>query len=215
MNREEPIRDQAERLRKRIEKIENPNNEQQSEILPPRSKVHQQKKKKTKFKLKYPIIRLLALFFILLPIVSFSLYTINENNKSIEPVSNEQQSIEPVDFEEEEETATNDTGKEEQVSEDPASETNNIGVELPEDNGKDSSTPSVNDKSTANKVTGENKDEDSSVEMKYHKVQPNETLFRIAMKYYHSQSGIETIKQANGIRGNEIIVGETLKIPMK
>jgi len=47
----------------------------------------------------------------------------------------------------------------------------------------------------------------------YHQVQPGETLFRIAMNYYKSQDGIEKIRQANGLSGNEISVGQTLKIP--
>ncbi len=45
------------------------------EELPPRSRVHHQKQKKNKWKLKYPVIRLLALFFILLPITIFSIYS--------------------------------------------------------------------------------------------------------------------------------------------
>lgn len=49
----------------------------------------------------------------------------------------------------------------------------------------------------------------------YHTVQPGETLFRIAMKYYQSQAGIEKIRQANGISGNEISVGQKLKVPLQ
>ncbi|OAK75818.1 LysM peptidoglycan-binding domain-containing protein [Lederbergia galactosidilytica] len=47
----------------------------------------------------------------------------------------------------------------------------------------------------------------------YHTVQPGETLFRIAMNYYQSQEGIEKIRQANGLSGNEISVGQKLRIP--
>lgn len=212
MNKEEPIRDQAERLRKRIEKKEHHINDHQSEVLPPRSKIHQQKKKKTKLKLKYPIIRLLALFFVLLPIVSFSIYTINENNKNaIEPVNNEQKSIESVDFEDEEETEESNAANDGKDIENPSNEPNNVEVELPKEN---SSPPTANDKSTPSEKAATNVDKDSNVEMKYHKVQRDETLYRIAMKYYHSPSGIETIKKANGIKGNEIISGQTLKIPI-
>ncbi len=101
MNKEEPLRDQAERLRKRIAKKDSSLPEVDAEgALPPRSRVHQHKKKRTRWRLKYPIIRLLALFFILLPIVCFSLYTINENNKKgeTEPVSTEQENYETVNF---------------------------------------------------------------------------------------------------------------------
>ena len=48
-----------------------------------------------------------------------------------------------------------------------------------------------------------------------HTVQPNETLFRVAMKYYNSQDGLEIIRKANNIKGNEIQAGQVLKIPIK
>lgn len=72
MNKEEPYRDQAERLRQKIEKVNHPSAENFS--LPPRSEVHRNKKKRTKVKLKYPLIRLLVLLFILLPITIYSIY---------------------------------------------------------------------------------------------------------------------------------------------
>jgi cytoskeletal protein RodZ len=73
MSKEEPYRDQAEKLKKRIEKYKEPVPEET--LLPPRSELHRPKKKKTKVKVKFPLIRLLALFFILLPITIFSIYT--------------------------------------------------------------------------------------------------------------------------------------------
>lgn len=73
MNQEKPYRDQAERLRQKIDKFNVPSAQESS--LPPRSDLHRNKKKKTKLKLKYPLIRLLVLFFILLPITIFSIYS--------------------------------------------------------------------------------------------------------------------------------------------
>lgn len=73
MNKERPYRDQAERLRQKIEKMNEPIVKDSN--LPPRSELHRNKKKRTKWKLKYPLIRLLVLFFILLPIIFFSIYT--------------------------------------------------------------------------------------------------------------------------------------------
>lgn len=75
MNKEDPFRDQAERLRKTIER----NNFAEGKVvertqMPPRSSIHKKKRKKNKWKLKYPIIRLLVLFFILLPITILSIY---------------------------------------------------------------------------------------------------------------------------------------------
>ncbi|MGG5253761.1 hypothetical protein ACQYAD_09720 [Neobacillus sp. SM06] len=80
MNKENPYRDQAERLRKRIEKVQETKN--QAASLPPRSELHRHQRKRTKWKLKYPVIRLLVLFFILLPIVSFSVYSYFSGSKN-------------------------------------------------------------------------------------------------------------------------------------
>lgn len=48
----------------------------------------------------------------------------------------------------------------------------------------------------------------------YHTVKPQETVFRISMMYYKSQDGIEKIRQANGLSGNDIRAGQVLKIPL-
>jgi cytoskeletal protein RodZ len=73
MSKEEPYRDQAEKLKQRIEKYSEP--DQKDSPLPSRSEIHRHKKKKTKLKVKFPLLRLLVLFFILLPITIFSIYT--------------------------------------------------------------------------------------------------------------------------------------------
>jgi len=60
------------------------------------------------------------------------------------------------------------------------------------------------------------KEKEDVVEEKFvfHTVQKGETLFKISMEYFNGQQGIELIKQANGIVGNEINAGVTLKIPL-
>ncbi len=60
-----------------------------------------------------------------------------------------------------------------------------------------------------------NSKEKASNKIVYHTVKPKETLFRIAMNYYHSQSGIEIIKEANDLQTNEIHTGQVLKIPLE
>jgi LysM repeat protein len=215
MNKEEPLRDQAERLRKKITKIEEGSSDKDiSGSLPPRSKVHQEKKKKTKWKVKYPVIRLLALFFILLPIVSFSLYTINENkhDNKTEPAAGETKgNVETVDLE----GAKKDNVSEIEGQVDENQEHNDTSLEQMETIKESSQTASggPNDKAAVNDKAA-NK---STVKTRtiYHKVQADENLFRIAMKYYNSQSGIEKIKQENGIQGNEIQAGQTLKITLQ
>jgi cytoskeletal protein RodZ len=69
VQKSEKENDQAGELRSRIER------HKAKSSLPKRSKVHQNKKKKSKVKIKFPMIQLLALFFILLPIGFYSLYT--------------------------------------------------------------------------------------------------------------------------------------------
>ncbi|KON69916.1 hypothetical protein AKG34_14965 [Peribacillus butanolivorans] len=62
-------KDQAGELRTRVER------QKAKSSLPKRSQVHQNKKKKSKVKIKFPMIKLLSLFFILLPIGFYSLNT--------------------------------------------------------------------------------------------------------------------------------------------
>ncbi|MED3689306.1 LysM peptidoglycan-binding domain-containing protein [Peribacillus butanolivorans] len=62
-------KDQAGELGTRVER------QKAKSSLPKRSQVHQNKKKKSKVKIKFPMIKLLSLFFILLPIGFYSLNT--------------------------------------------------------------------------------------------------------------------------------------------
>lgn len=229
MNKEEPIRDQAEKLRKRmknvdrkvdtleIETITNSN-----EKLPPRSRVHKQKqmKKKTKIKVKYPLIRLLGMFFILLPIAIFSIYTYNESqktsssipvqeNKGAEAIyyTDEEEGIEETTITEEKETDGEDVKKEEEdpdKMDDLTDPEQSIKTETPQE------TISTSEATTTVKP----KVQSVNPTVVYHKVQPGETVFRLAMKYYKSKSGIDIIKKANSLSSNEITVGQTLTIPL-
>ncbi|RTR30400.1 LysM peptidoglycan-binding domain-containing protein [Robertmurraya yapensis] len=232
MSKEEPLRDQAQRLRKRISKKSEAHEEliTSSATLPPRSRVHQQeqKRKKTRLKLKYPIIRLLAIFFILLPVVSIYIINHNKEKASTESVDhNEQGNIESVNVTDEDEgvSISDSTVIEENVedvneeivaesvagSEEEANQETEV-VESEEMENPASTQTTVNDKNTTPPVTAPETNTASEA-VQSHTVQPGENLFRIAMKYYGSQSGIEKIKQANNIQGNEIQVGQTIKIP--
>lgn len=73
------------------------------------------------------------------------------------------------------------------------------------------SKPVVNVNPTPEKKP-EEKPEQQSTE-KTHKVANNETLYRISVNYYGSGEGVEKIKRANGLTSNDIMVGQTLKIP--
>lgn len=232
MNMEEPHRDQAERLRKRMARPESESRSSSlSGQLPPRSEVHKRKRKKTKWKLKYPVIRLLVLFFILLPIIIFSVYTSQFKGNS-EKTSNERDDYETVDFDGEnsdeqtvkDESANEETDNDSSQKNEASSAITESDVENTEDTETETpvsneSTEPKNGNQTAsptNSASNKGQDESSSDEKTiYHKVKSNETLYRIAMNYYHSPSGIEIIKKANGIQGNEIQTGQTLKIPVE
>lgn len=236
MNKEEPYREQAERLKRRIEKI-NESIEITSDELPPREQLHREKKAKVKWKLKYPVIRILVLFFILLPVIIFSAisYLNGKNGPASEPASTDSVGYETINLEKTKSEEHNNTEAGEQDL--PAVEQEAEESIEPEENATDSQPVDTNEaapeaQSTSNDsqpVSGVPDDKNSQPESPqtnntttnptkaqtviYHKVQPKETLFRLAMKYYNSQNGMETIKKANGLKSEEIYIGQVLKIP--
>lgn len=230
MNKEEPIRDQAEKLRKRMkdvdQKVDSPkdgNTTLSNEKLPPRSRVHKQKqlKKKTKIKVKYPLIRLLGMFFILLPIVIFSIYTYNESQKSsVSSTVEESKGAEAVYYTDAEEDIAEEVEEENTVTEEAVADENGgaeaSAVEESANAEQANSIETVQETTiTPESSTNSNtKAEPVDQTVVYHKVQRGETIFRLAMKYYKSQSGIDIIKKANSLPSNEITVGQTLTIPL-
>ncbi|MEH6994637.1 LysM peptidoglycan-binding domain-containing protein [Neobacillus drentensis] len=217
MNKEVPFRTQAERLKQRIEKI----NEETSEgrdKLPPREQIHREKRKKTKLKVKYPIIRILVLFFILLPIVIFSAYSYLEEGKSnkTEKVTGESSGYEVINFEKSE-TESSSVNKVVEEEEDKATveiEEDAIEVQQP----VSPETPVLDPVSEQGNNNIPNTDKNSSASTETtitHTVKTGENLYRISLKYYHSKAGEEIIRKANKLKGNEIYVGQVLKIPVK
>lgn len=238
MNREDPYRDQAERLRKKIDGGTE-QKDRKKEALPPRSSLHHhKKKKKTKWKLKYPVMSLLAIFFILLPIAIFSIYTSIGNEPGGEAAEASKTSYETVDFGE---TADEPAAAEEQKAEEEKKAS--AGEEQAKESDKDANQEGKQDTGASEpektsdaaavetgakepektaekeKAAGEAQDKPATEQKETfgrfvtHTVQPGETMFRISMKYFKSQDGIEIIRQANGLSGNEIHVGQVLKIP--
>lgn len=229
MNKEEPIRDQAEKLRKRMKdvdlKVESPHDEKTTHLnekLPPRSRIHKQKqlKKKTKIKVKYPLIRLLGMFFILLPIVIFSIYTYNDSQKkSVSTMVEESKGAEAVYYtddeeevtvEEEEQTETEEAVTDESVESEVGTVEESVQTVEPNSSETAQETTTIPESTTNTTPKAEPVDQT----VVYHKVQPGETVYRLAMKYYKSQSGIDIIKKANSLPSNEITVGQTLTIPL-
>lgn len=240
MNKEKPIRDQAERLRKRVERKSEPGIVKK-ETLPPRSEMHRQKQKKTKVKVKYPVIRLMALFFILLPITFFSILSYLDGAKLPLNESLERAGVEMINVESKDERnsksleADEDAPSYEEI-EDPDSvelvtagpapsssgdkDTEEAIVDVEKNDGGKTAVPASAETVIKPDVEEDNaaaKEEvpESSQEIIYHTVKSNETLFRVAMTYYKSQDGISIIKKANNLQGNEIQAGQVLKIPIK
>jgi LysM repeat protein len=235
VNNEAPYRDQAERLKQRIEKI----NEkiEDNEVLPPREQIHRQKKKKTKWKLKYPLIRLLVLFFILLPVIIFSVISYRDGTKKtngVEKTSEESVGYETINLEkskEDDEPITNsaetkDANVESNNSEEPSEESNDV-IEQTEKTVETSVQPdSTNENKTDSQVSVSNSEKEQESETSVpstssdaskiisHTVQPNENLYRIAMKYYNSPKGMDIIMKANHLTSKQINAGQVLKIPM-
>lgn len=236
MNNEEPYRDQAERLKQRIEKITE--RVDSKDVLPPREQIHRQKKKKTKWKLKYPVIRLLVLFFILLPIIIFSVISYRDGAKKVnggvklaedsvgyetinlEKSNEEEQIMGESSVQSQENLAENN--ETEESSEEPKN-----GVEQSETTTDTSDeTGNTNENKTDTQVSENNSDQEKEAEttetttesqsnsIVTHTVKPNENLYKIAMTYYHSPKGMEIIMKANNLQNNQISAGQVLKIPL-
>jgi uncharacterized membrane protein YqiK len=115
VQKNEKENDQAGELRSRIER------QKAKSSLPKRSKVHQNKKKKSKVKIKFPMIQLLALFFILLPIGFYTLYTYLQD-RPLPVTKNDQVVISEEDIESIPTTATSDDLKEKESAKAEAEE---------------------------------------------------------------------------------------------
>ena len=247
MNKEDPYRQKTDSTRRRVDRparIDHSTVEESVEVtsLPPRGEHHQQRRKKTKRKPSFPLIRLLVLFFILLPVTIYAIYNYRDvifphQNKQVFEEKGGYETI-SIDHSESKKKAsktttkkaTNDTttvkdntkpstptettpmetAQTETVpTETTPTENTNVSVSTSTGNGSTSNvaTPPVQNDSTDTKQP--------TVVIKQHTVKTGETLYRIAMNYYHSQSGIEIIKKANNLKNNEIHVGQVLKIPIQ
>jgi LysM repeat protein len=220
MNKEEPYRNQAEKTKQKIEKLNEPGLEDSK--LPPRSQIHRNRKKKTNWKLKFPLIRLLALFFILLPITIFIVYSYQGSRHSEKVSVPSNKGYETVDVQsskkaqnkketkakdpkavQDQEGGIDQSQTETQAAEQPAANTTAVqaGTSTDKESAPSSQTNAAAIPKEENKVL-------------YHTVQRKETLTSISRKYYQSDTGVETIKAANHLRSDTIPVGKVLKIPL-
>jgi LysM repeat protein len=229
MNNEEPYRDQAERLKRRIEKI-NAKVEDKDD-LPPRELIHRQKKKKTKWKLKYPVIRLLVLFFILLPIIIFSVISYRDGAKKIngvEKTSEDNVGYETINLEKSTDEDENNPEKSVESSETITENSSDSETEETSDETIDQVVqpetkentsvliPNTNQNSPDTEVSNTNNEEKEAETSTFvsHTVQPDENLYKLAMKYYNSPKGMDIIIKANNLKSDQVSAGQVLKIPM-
>ncbi|SDM46657.1 LysM peptidoglycan-binding domain-containing protein [Bacillus sp. OK048] len=225
MNKEEPFRHQAERLKQRIEKI-NEETVEPREQLPPREQIHREKRKKTKWKIKYPIIRILVLFFILLPIAIFSAYSYLEGGKSKGPekVSGDSSGYEVINFEKSETDSNNEKKAENEKD---------ISTEVEPEEKIEVLQPDSSDTQVESPASEQGAEENSGISTEttesaapqsnsiigsetviFHTVKKGENLYRISLKYFQSKNGEEIIRKANNLKGNEIFLGQVLEIPL-
>ncbi|OIU71196.1 LysM peptidoglycan-binding domain-containing protein [Rossellomorea aquimaris] len=228
----DPFRDKADKSKQKIERVQEEPAPKKREPLPPRSELHREKKKKNKVKLKYPLISLLLLFFILMPLTVFSIYSYFDNrNEPLTVFSEEKNEVQEVQYEgnndddegaviseettgseqsQQEETAVSEEPEKENKEEDSKRET-----KLPAAKAAEVEEPEKAETPEPAPESGQDPPaQETDSEIIYHTVQPSETIFRIAMKYYHTQDGIEIIKSANNLPTNEIQSGQVLKIPL-
>ncbi|RIW28001.1 LysM peptidoglycan-binding domain-containing protein [Bacillus salacetis] len=220
----DPYRAQAEKLRQKIEKVEPVPEQKETEqkrTLPKRSELHQEKKKTV----KYPLIKGMAAFFILLPLIMFGIYSVldinpNENRSIVtEKGQREEVTYETRDIEEEVKSGSNSDKNTEAAVREPEPESPPQPAEEPQ--------TAVQKKAPAEEVDEEDlvqlaEQEEAAEETGYqenvqiieHVVKPQETLFRIAMNYYKSQAGMDKIKEWNNIENNDLQAGQVLEIPL-
>ena len=185
--------------------------------LPPRSVYHAQNKgnEKNNYRIKLPFIRLISLVIIILIIslVSIKLFSDDSQPAATEPEVDKNPPISNIgkaddeEEEDEEEAVTppieNATVVKPIVTEKPVTPTDQ----------PDNTTDEPIDTTEEPLVTTPQTSEKPDIEYIEHVVGQEENLFRIAMKYFNSSSGVEIIKKHNGLTDNNIKVGQVLKIP--
>lgn len=195
----------------------------QRESLPSRAEYHRSKYKKraahkSNAKISVPLILLLLLLLLPVAILSFIHLGDKPNAERVDSSSGEEvlfetdetnspkeneNNVKEKDRKQETEKKENVTHQKKISSNEGPKRKSQPKEEVKKEKQKEEAPPEKNNENTEQGQDG----------FIYHQVQPGETLFRIAMKYYSSQQGVDRIKQANGLSSNEISAGQTLKIP--
>ncbi|MEK3797590.1 LysM peptidoglycan-binding domain-containing protein [Peribacillus sp. FSL H8-0477] len=163
--------------------------------LPSRSEVKRRKNKKKKIRKKksgFPLIKILAAFFIFVPLAVILFMDIIEKKTLplIKEISNGYETVSVVPH------STEPLKEDHEVSEQTT---------VVSDAGKDGRTEEQ--KTVADKTDG--------ITQRYHVVVPGDTLFTIAITYYHSSEGMDIIRDWNKLDSDEVQLGQKLKVPVK
>lgn len=161
------------------------NETKENRELPPRSETHS-KKEKQRIKIKYPLVRLMLLCFLLVPI-TFFLYTYYQ----LPQAQNEKKGYEKVKIE--------------------VKKNNAEGI-IKDTEDKEETTPSTTPKKESDAVESPAPQQEKYT---VHTVQQGETLYSISMKYYKTREGEPFIRTINNLISNELTAGQILKIPAK
>ena len=197
--------------------------------LPSRKEIHGKKKQKTNWKIKFPFVKILALFFVILLGTVWAIASLKDDESVATSKDKESEYTERIgeisgfdDSEDdvavnENEATSDQIGEEDLQSTEEESDANEPiepveQVEQPETEVTTTETTVNNQQDTqeTQQTTASQSKNDGVIQ---HVVQSNENLFRIALKYYSSAEGVEIIKQYNGLKGNDIVTGQVLKIP--
>ncbi|MED1204907.1 LysM peptidoglycan-binding domain-containing protein [Heyndrickxia acidicola] len=193
-------------------------------------KEENEQKQEQKPSLGFPLLRGLLVFFILLPITVFFAYTYFSSHPKL--VNAQKDNGVGVEISYDNHIGggnTSSTATASSTAADSQKKKNQVLVKKSDESSKPSekSTQPVKKPEeklqpvkiakpinrSPNKASAPSKgSKDSKALVLYHQVKPKETLFSIAMKYYHSQAGIATIEKWNKIGPNGIQSGQTLKI---
>ncbi|WP_051404936.1 LysM peptidoglycan-binding domain-containing protein [Bacillus cihuensis] len=179
-----------------------------SKPLPSRSEIRAKKKKKRKN--KFLLIKLLAAFFIAMPIAIFFLLPFLEKQK---PISLSPQKL-VSGFETVEVTKHTDGIKSNEMTEEKQGKTNDSET-IPASANRPIESEKTQEKASVIERKDKKQESKDGYQIVYHTVSPNESLFIISMNYYNSGDGIDFIKEWNHIQGDEIQVGQVLEIPLK
>ncbi|WP_458412656.1 LysM peptidoglycan-binding domain-containing protein [Schinkia sp. CFF1] len=231
--------DQAETLRKQMEESPLPSSKLEAEEkengvspLPPRSEVHRNKEKqKTKIRLRFPLVRLLTLTFILIVclVATYNLWKDNlqltnakvDEEAKVVDNSNDDSNIDVVEMQDPEKKVQDVKGAD-TVNQTPLAEDKNKGKQTPEVSQESGTTePPVAATESTNGTTVNTKstvtsNQTTKERIVYHRVKTGENLYRISLRYYQSRVGEDIIKRANGLDSEgTVMTGQLLKIPLK